>query len=869
MRRDNPLSVRVRAPSRGLVTRLPHESADLYRPADQQRTSTDAQNVRYEDGAIKNSPGYTQAQVGSFVSDLLAHYRLDEASGTRFDSSINSFDLTQVIGSAVPFTINQAPGKIGQSAQTPDTVSASHAPSFHNGPYLQSTAEPLLQLANGAFTVSGWFNLASTSLDSIFFSFPGFQLSNHNGVFRATLFEAHPSPGTVVHDFTGTAVPSGTWFFVAVTYNPSGSGSINILVNNVADTPFTIYLGAAGPQVVTLFSANATSQLSIDSFSAWSRVLSGTELTKLYNSGNGLDFPFNTGAFSLLYQANLIGSLPTPLIGAHGGFVDFLDRSFVANVFYLTPTNLFTGSAPSTGYPWTATDFFDTVILAQHDNIAQYWTAPLPNVCQPIPGLPTNDAQWDGTEAFFGHVLLWKDDRLKWSDQDDFTNWIPVGQTASSAVFTINTGGFTQPAPGATVVIPVVEDPVTAGIVVGQFIFIQDNRGSGTSNQFYNYYQVTAISDSPSNTITARLQDLTGVTANGLTVAAGQQVFTVDANEAGETRVVGSKMNGKIFKVVAMGDYAYIFKERSVQSVQYVGLESGTFFIHPELSDEGALSRTAVLNLGDGRIVFLGHKELYLYTGGPSPQPIATQVTRQVLREIDRTRLDQIVMVHKEIRHEVWISYPIIGGQKTLIWNYVEDTCSFDYYDISLGGISAAADVDFTTNPPWLSLPMSLLWDTIDPATTWLDLEGVSTDRVLLLATRDGEILVWGFGTTYNRNGRGYISLSESMDYDFEEPDIWKYVDVVVLGLEITSSTNQPRTLYVQLGQRAGLGMAEDDITWTAPYPVSVAGDISDVVKVNPGGAGRYLRLRVYSQDPDVQWALSSFEIHCRPGGWY
>ena len=856
MRRAEPISVRVRTPSRGLVTRLPHEAADLYRPNDLKRISTDALNVRYEDGVIKNCPGYTQAQVGSLVTGLLAHWKMDEASGTRFDSSINSLDLTY---SAGPIPIIQVDGKIGKAAQNPQQTHP-----FSSVSYLHSEATPLAHLANSRFTVAGWFFIASSALTTTLFSFPGVLFQIASGAFKATVFSSTPSPGNITITFS-QSVPVGTWFFAALQYTGT---TLTLTINSTANTPVPgpYTLGAAGPQTVTIFANSATQQLAIDSVSVWTRSLSGGEITTLYNGGAGLDFPFNGGAYTLLYQGNLIGSLPTPLIGAHDGLVEFIDRSFVANRFYLTPTNLFSGSAPSTGFPWTATDFFDTIILAQHDNNAQYWTSPLPNVCQDLPGLPTNDAKWDGAEAFFGHVLLWRDDRLKWSDKDDFTDWIPVGQTAASAVFIIDTGGFAQPATGATVPIPVTTNPITAGIVAGQFIFIHDNRGSGTSNQFYNYYQVVSTT---STSITARLQDLTGRTTTGLTIAAGQQVFTVDANEAGETRVVGSKMNGKIFKIIAMGDYAYIFKERSVQSMQYVGLESGTFFIHPELSDEGALSRTSVLNLGDGRIVFMGHKELYLYTGGPSPQPIATQVTRQVIREIDRTRLHEIVMVHKEVRHEVWMSYPIVGGQKTLIWNYVEDTASFDEYDAALGGITAAADVDFTTDPPWSSLPESLLWDTIDQTVTWLDLAGASNDRVLLLAFGDGEIVVWGFNSIYNRNGRAYISRSETMDFDFDEPDIWKYVDVVVLGLEISARDNQVRTVYIQVGQRAGLGTAEDDITWTAPFPVSVSGNTTDIVKVNPGGAGRYLRLRMYSQDPDVQWAVSSYEIHCRPGGFY
>ncbi|MEI6196622.1 MAG: hypothetical protein WCS42_20080, partial [Verrucomicrobiota bacterium] len=74
MRRQRPTAVKVKAPSRGLVTRWPSESADWAQGVSQAqalagisgipgventtRICVVAMNVRFEDGVITNAPGY-------------------------------------------------------------------------------------------------------------------------------------------------------------------------------------------------------------------------------------------------------------------------------------------------------------------------------------------------------------------------------------------------------------------------------------------------------------------------------------------------------------------------------------------------------------------------------------------------------------------------------------------------------------------------------------------------------------------------------------------------------------------------------------------------------------------------------------------
>lgn len=405
--------------------------------------------------------------------------------------------------------------------------------------------------------------------------------------------------------------------------------------------------------------------------------------------------------------------------------------------------------------------------------------------------------------------------------------------------------------------------PTPVALVADQIVTLTDT--SSTPGQtYYDYYTVIGMSG---NDLILTPIALTGATPVGNRILADGtvQFFTVNANEAGSTVVAGARMNGPIFKIIPQGDFAYIYKQRSIQSIQYTGLGNGTFFIHNEISGEGLIGRNAVTDNGDGRMIFLGWKELYIYEGGPTPQPVCQQYTRQLYAEVDRTNLDAILLFHNENRKEVWVIYPIPGGTfKVLIWNYVEDSASIDLYDSSLM-ITGIGWADWSSDPTWAQ--MIGTWSELPSSTDWDNLIGASVSHAPIFGSIDAGLRL--HGQVYDREGAGYYAVSETQDYDFGAPDTYKYVDVVVLALQLNTQVAVPAgsVFYVQVGSQAALGGGA--ISWTAPQSVLVDGTATLPVKVNPGGSGRYIRLRFFSQDPGVQFRVSQFEIHARPGGFY
>jgi len=111
--------------------------------------------------------------------------------------------------------------------------------------------------------------------------------------------------GTSVGQYSTTTIANGVWNHVVVTYNPNNSttgskvyinGTLESqtqslgLVNPIGySSPMKACIGARNFNgTPATFLSNGTS---IDMLSAWNKELSATEVTELYNSGNGKQYP--------------------------------------------------------------------------------------------------------------------------------------------------------------------------------------------------------------------------------------------------------------------------------------------------------------------------------------------------------------------------------------------------------------------------------------------------------------------------------------------------------------------------------------------------------------------------------------------------
>lgn len=223
------------------------------------------------------------------LTNLIAHWKLNEESGTRNDSHSNNYHLTDVN------TVGFDTGKLGNAAAF---ISANN-----EGLSIASNADIQMQTDK---TFVCWVWLDNKTASQTFFSKWDSGLSTEYR-FRYNVTsdrfmwtKGNGGAGGTLEDVianTFGSPPSTTWIFCVCTYNASDK-KFRISVNNGAfdigaETTVavvggsTFYIGRAA-------SAGAPLGLTgrVDSLSIWNRLLSADEMTSLYNNGSGLDYAF-------------------------------------------------------------------------------------------------------------------------------------------------------------------------------------------------------------------------------------------------------------------------------------------------------------------------------------------------------------------------------------------------------------------------------------------------------------------------------------------------------------------------------------------------------------------------------------------------
>ena len=377
---------------------------------------------------------------------------------------------------------------------------------------------------------------------------------------------------------------------------------------------------------------------------------------------------------------------------------------------------------------------------------------------------------------------------------------------------------------------------------------------------------------------------LTGGTAVGTKIPAGAVLETVDANESGEVLNVGSAINGDIYAVVALAEFAYILKRRSIQSIQSVGQAAGTFFLRPEILDEGVVGRYAWCRAGDREIAFVGNKGIYVYAGGQNLRAVCVEHWDTFRDEVDWARADEIVAHHNRRQSEVWFVYPTPTAEtKVLIWNYFENSVVVDRYSGDLNGITAIGAVDWELAPTWDSLDVAEKCD--GEAKRWYEYVEVPEREYAVFATggtagnltwgEDPEKTyprmyvhgrVWSRATNDDCEPEAIVSLAETPDFDFGTPEAWKYADTVYLVLTQRSGVPEGAMLEVQVGARDNLN---SPIRWSSVQSLSVTEASSAPTKINATVSGRYLRLRFRSATVGANWGISAYHLTARRGGTY
>lgn len=225
----------------------------------------------------------------SIANGLLAHWRLDEASGTRYDS-VGTNHLTSNNG------VTSGSGILGNAA----------AFNYASMQYLSCSSNAVLQKGDVSFSFAAWVYMTQKTHFHFIVAKDGLASGQREylayydkDIDRYCAFVFRPTDvgiSVAANNFGSPAL--NQWHFIYVEHNASAD-TLTIRVND--GTPDTVSTGGA-----LQTASNAEFQIGgdarfptqyhmagrIDSVSLWGRILTSDEQAALYNAGVGLEYPF-------------------------------------------------------------------------------------------------------------------------------------------------------------------------------------------------------------------------------------------------------------------------------------------------------------------------------------------------------------------------------------------------------------------------------------------------------------------------------------------------------------------------------------------------------------------------------------------------
>lgn len=252
----------------------------------------------------------------ALTDNLSAYYKLDETSGTRYDSTANNNDLTD------NNTVTSEDGKIEKAAVFNSANSESLSITNANQTGLNFTS---------TFSVSFWVNITTAPSSGETYTFFNkdaanqrsyeIHYTNGSGVFKLRVFLFQTLTATqyeaTTHNFT---IETGGWRHIVLVVDPSQSGvNKTRLYYNGSDEGVADETIGAGGGATSIADGTAPFEIgrrdfandfyllgSLDEIGLWKgKLLTSDEVATLYNLGSGLTYPFTTGTTAVTPSGSL------------------------------------------------------------------------------------------------------------------------------------------------------------------------------------------------------------------------------------------------------------------------------------------------------------------------------------------------------------------------------------------------------------------------------------------------------------------------------------------------------------------------------------------------------------------------------------
>lgn len=251
----------------------------------------------------------------ALTDQLHAYWKTDESSGNASDSAGGGYTLTNTN------TVSYGTGIINNGADTGSANTNKRLTSTGSG----GTTIGINDSAQSC-TFNWWVNVNTVPASNTAGFMWEFAVSTgatntgylavqyYNNAGTPQLYIARNCNATLDQAGSNQTLTTGTWYMLTYTYD----GSTQYLYVNGSSTPLVTKASSTrgtGTSYIDLFTwyANFDStptygnflSAKMDEFGIWTRVLSGSEITQLYNGGAGNQYPFsgaaaNTGFFNMM-----------------------------------------------------------------------------------------------------------------------------------------------------------------------------------------------------------------------------------------------------------------------------------------------------------------------------------------------------------------------------------------------------------------------------------------------------------------------------------------------------------------------------------------------------------------------------------------
>jgi hypothetical protein len=308
---------------------------------------------------------------------------------------------------------------------------------------------------------------------------------------------------------------------------------------------------------------------------------------------------------------------------------------------------------------------------------------------------------------------------------------------------------------------------------------------------------------------------------------------------------------GEIIDGAQLRDYFVIYKTHSTYIMRLIGGQT-VMRIDKVQVNSGILAKNCVVEF-KGRHFVVADGDIGLFDGQNMISIADKLVKDTIFNDIDTDNFDKTYVVRNDRHKEIWVCYPSSGqsySDKAAIWNWEDNT--WTYRDLTNTRHIAPGVTNFAASPIWDSLTTTT-WDSYN--SPWKSFSSNPTVDTLASAVT---LAINIIGDTFDIVGVAMPSRLEKATMDMGDPDRIKMVKSVTPRITATAGTK----VYIRIGTQFN---PDDTIVWGSEVLYTVGTDR----EAHFTEQGRFISIRMRTQDIGANWKCHGFYIKTKPVGKY